>query len=106
MRKKAKMSAIKRFFAVMYVLAAVAGWFYLSSQVTKADEAKREYYFVKIEKGDSLWSIAERELTTQDPDAATGSAIRRYVKQVQKMNKIQCPEDIRPGGTLIVYKKK
>ena len=86
------------FLALSLMVILFVGLFTLHSKASSAEqEGKHKYYTqIRIEYGDTLWSIADRYA---DPDLYVRSA---YIAEVKSINHIQDNNFIQEGKTLII----
>ncbi len=84
-------------FLVLFFLILAGGIFVQGKEIEANAPALDKYYTsVKLEEGDSLWTIAQRY-------CEEGQDIRQYVEELQDINHIVNERNLRPGSYITVY---
>ena len=99
--KKLSSGIVRVFIIVSIAALVIIGSFMVSSRVTAAGAAKEPaekfYTSVRINSGDTLWSVAEQYC---DTDRVT---IRDYIDDLKEMNGIVNDRALRVGEYIAVY---
>lgn len=96
-KKKYRITSKFRFslFLVILAIAALLLLNALLSIGTVSAESYDTYHVVKVESGDTLWTIADR-YASKDTD------LRRSVNQIMNVNDIDQADDLRAGQEILV----
>ena len=97
-RKRMTRQQMMRMFIVTAVLIVIAVIFLFRNRVVADEPAQTPLYrTVTVEKGDSLWSIAEEFA----PDTSN-STLSSYVDNIRSINKLRRDAPLQVGQNLLV----
>ena len=92
--------SVRQFFVVsLTVILILAGGFRVTSKASAASRpVQKNYYSVRIQSGDTLWSIAETCC-----GSSRVSEVRKMVTELKQMNHLLNEDSLQAGAYLMVY---
>ncbi len=97
-RKRMTKKEMIRLFIVTAVLVVIAVIFLSRNRVIAHEPDRTPYYrAVTVQKGDSLWSIAEEYAPAQD-----NRSLSEYVEDLRSINKLRRDAPLQVGQSLLV----
>ena len=98
LRKRMTKQQMTGLFVTVAVLLVIAVIFLFSNRVVADVPARTPYYrTVTVEKGDTLWSIAEAYAPESD-----NKALSQYVDELRSINRLRRDAPLKVGQSLLV----